>query len=92
MIDETKLRNHLLKCELQYRADHSGGASTLGWLAPYCGSTKEVAAFLRSLGFRIARIVDEEPWPGERHQWVVTTSGVVVYAGSDGLFAKEVRI
>lgn len=87
-VDEAKLHNHLLKCELQYRADHADGADTLDWLAPYCGSTKQVAAFLRSLGFRIARIVDEEPWPGEKHQWVVTTSGVVVYAGSCGLFAK----
>lgn len=88
-INETKLQNYLLKCELQYRADHTDGADTLDWLAPYCSSTKEIAAFLRSIGFRIARIVDEEPWPGEKCQWVVTTSGVVVYAGTDGLFAKE---
>ena len=91
MVDETNLRNYLLKCELQYRADHTEGADTLDWLAPYCGSTKEIADFLRSIGFRIARIVDEELWPGEKHQWVVTTSGVVVYAKSGGLFAKEVR-
>lgn len=91
MVDETELRNYLLKCEIQYRADHTEGADTLDWLAPYCGSTKDVAAFLRSIGFRIARIVDEEPWPGEKNQLVVTTSGVVVYAESDGLFAKEAR-
>ena len=91
MVDTDKLQNYLLKCELQYRADHTDGADTLDWLAPYCGSTKEIAAFLRSIGFRIASIADEEPWPGEKHQWVVTTSGVVVYAESDGLFAKEAR-
>ena len=94
MTDEDKLRAYLHKCELQYRADHldAGQAEALPWLARNCETTAQAAAFLRSLGFRIARIVDEEPWPGERHQWVVTTSGVVVYAGSDGLFAKEARL
>lgn len=92
MVDETKLTAYLKKCELQYRADHTDGADTLDWLAPYCGSVQEIAGFLRSLGFRIAAIMDEEPWPGEKHQWVVTTSGVVVYAGKNGLFGKEAKV
>lgn len=91
MVDETALQNYLLKCELQYRAEHVDGAETVQWLAPYCGNTKEIANFLRRIGFKIAKIVDEEPWPGEKYQWVITTSGVIVYAGSDGLFGKEAR-
>lgn len=92
MVDESKLDRYLKKCELQYRADHldPGSADTLDWLAPYCGSVSEIAAFLRSLGFRIAEMIDEEPWPGEKHQWVTTTSKVLVYAGTNGMFAKQV--
>ena len=32
--------------------------------------------------------MDEEPWPGEKHQWVETTSGVIVYVGDEGLFGE----
>lgn len=92
MVDETKLFAYLKKCELQYRADHAERSESLDWLAPHCGSVQEIADFLRSIGFRIASIVDEEPWPGEKHQWVVTTSGVVVYAGKSGLFGKEAKV
>lgn len=79
MVNEAKLNSYLKKCELQYRADHldPGCSDTLDWLAPHCGSVSEIAAYLRSLGFRIAEQIDEEPWPGERHQWVVTTSLVI---------------
>lgn len=91
MIDESKLSAFLRKCELQYRADHLDCAETLEWLAPYCGTVQEIASFLRSLGFHISQITDEEPWPGERYQWVITTSGVIVYAGRDGLFTKKLR-
>lgn len=92
MVNEAKLNSYLKKCELQYRADHldPGCSDTLDWLAPHCGSVSEIAAYLRSLGFRIAEQIDEEPWPGERHQWVVTTSKVIVYAGTAGLFSKQV--
>ena len=88
MVDERKLQLYLKKCELEYRAKHSQNAEFLDWLAPYCGTVEEIARFLRDLGFRIKNIVDEEPWPGEKHQWVETTSGILVYVGTDGLFAK----
>lgn len=92
-MDERKLRNYLLKCELQYRADHQDKADCLDWLAPYCGSVEEIQRFLREIGFRIKSVVNEEPWPGEIHQWVITTSGIIVYVNNNyinGLFAKEV--
>lgn len=94
-MDEQKLRNYLLKCELQYRAKHQEEGGCLEWLAPYCGSVKEIERFLREIGFRIKRIVDEEAWPGEVHQWVVTRSGVIVYVnrnGLNGFFAKEQQV
>lgn len=87
-IDEEKLYRYLQKCELQYRAKHTQDAASLEWLAPHCESVQQIAEFLRSIGFRIRNIVDEEPWPGEKHQWVETTSGVIVYVGCDGLFGK----
>lgn len=91
MVDERKLQLYLKKCELEYRAKHSQNAECLDWLAPYCGTVEEIAIFLRDLGFRIKNIVDEEPWPGEKHQWVETTSGILVYVGMDGLFAKRME-
>ena len=91
MVDERKLQLYLKKCELEYRAKHSQNAECLDWLAPYCGTVEEIARFLRDLGFRIKNIVDEEPWPGEKHQWVETTSGILVYVGTDGLFAKRME-
>ena len=91
MVDERKLQLYLKKCELEYRAKHSQNAECLDWLAPYCGTVEEIARFLRDLGFRIKNIVDEEPWPGEKHQWVETTSGILAYVGTDGLFAKRME-
>lgn len=91
MVDERKLQLYLKKCELEYRAKHSQNAECLDWLAPYCGTVEEIARFLRDLGFRIKNIVDEESWPGEKHQWVETTSGILVYVGTDGLFAKRME-
>lgn len=85
-VNEEKLYRYLRKCELQYRAEHTQGAASLEQLAPHCESVQQVAEFLRSIGFRIRNIVDEEPWTGEKHQWIETTSGVIVYAGTDGLF------
>lgn len=90
-MNEQNLRNYLRKCEIQYRADHMKGASTLDWLAPHCNSVKDIQRFLREIGFRIKDVVDEEPWPGELHQWVTTTSGVIVYVGIDGLFGKAAK-
>lgn len=91
MVDERKLQLYLKKCELEYRAKHSQNAECLDWLAPYCRTVEEIARFLRDLGFRIKNIVDEEPWPGEKHQWVETTSGIIVYVWTDGLFAKAIE-
>ena len=91
-MDERKLKNYLLKCELQYRADHQKGGGCLDWLVPYCGSVKEIQSFLREIGFQVKKVVDEEPWPGELHQWVITKSGIIVYVNQNslnGFFAKE---
>ncbi|MCI8809111.1 MAG: hypothetical protein HFF84_03110 [Oscillibacter sp.] len=93
-MNEQDLKNCLMKCEIQYRADHTEGCSCLDWLAPYCGSVKEIQRFLRGIGFRIKEVMDEEPWPEEVHQWVITTSGVIVYVNTDsseGLFAKAAK-
>lgn len=79
---EIALQKHLWKCELEYRAKMLTCASTVEWLAPFCNSTADIASFLRDIGFKIAKIVDEEPWPGLKHQWVVTTSGIIVYVNS----------
>lgn len=91
---EHSLDCYLKKCELQYRADHMAGAGTLDWLAPHCGTVKEITAFLREIGFRIKEVVDEETDLGS-YKWVVTTSGVIVYVNTDncdhGLFAKECK-
>lgn len=93
-MDEQKLHYHLLKCELQYRADHMHGADQLDWLAPYCNSLSSIAGFLRTIGFRIREIVDDEDCSGVKLQWVITTSGVIVYLNTEsckGLFAKAAR-
>lgn len=91
-IDHEALRRYLRKCEIEYIAEHSDGGETIEWLAPYCGTVEQIAHFLRGLGFHIKTMVDEEPFPGERHQWVETTSGVLVYAnqgGVNGLVSKS---
>lgn len=89
-----KLDLYLRKCELQWRADHSDGLESVDWLAPYCNSAEEIAAYLRELGFRVKRIVNEELFGGEQHRWVITTSGVIVYVNNEyckGAFGKEYR-
>lgn len=40
MVDETALQNYLLKCELQYRAEHSDGVERVGWLMDYTRTVK----------------------------------------------------
>lgn len=89
MVDETALQNYLLKCELQYRADHADGAERVGWLMEYTRTAMQAARFLRDIGFRVKEIVDDVDCSGERHCWVVTTSGVVVYADGSGLIGKH---
>lgn len=89
--DYAGLDCYLKKCEIEYIAENSPSGGTLDWLAPFCDSTKEIANFLRYLGFRVKRIVDEETCPGEAHQWVETTSGILVYVNGSlkGFFAKK---
>lgn len=92
---ERDLARHLMKCELEYRAKKQAESSCVDWLVPYCNSINDIVAFLHSLGFRIARIVDDEPVPGEKHQWVETTSGVTVYVNTEltkGLVSKTFRL
>ena len=50
MVDETALQNYLLKCELQYRADHADGVERVGWLMEYTRTAKQTARFLRDIG------------------------------------------
>ncbi len=90
-MNERKLQNYLMKCELQYRADHMDRASTLDWLAPHCESLEEIQRFLKEIGFRIKEVIDEMDCNGEPFRWVTTTSGVIVYVNSKdikGLFVK----
>ena len=89
MVDETALQNYLLKCELQYRADHADGVERIGWLMEYTQTAKQTARFLRDIGFRVKEVVDDVDCAGEYHCWVVTTSGVVVYADGSGLIGKH---
>ena len=91
MVDETALQNYLLKCELQYRADHADGVERVGWLMEYTRTARQTARFPRDIGFRVKEIVDDVDCAGERHCRVVTTSGVTVYADGSGLMGKEVR-
>lgn len=80
------LQRHLMKCELEYRAKMLPKGSCVGWLAEHCETTQQIAEFLREIGFKIARIIDEETClPGEYHRWVVTTNGIVVYANNQYL-------
>lgn len=76
---EESLRKHLWKCELEYRAENLPNGSCVDWLWHMCGSTEEIATFLRELGFKIREIVDEVDCAGDPHQWVETTSGVIVW-------------
>ncbi len=43
------LQRHLMRCELQYRAENAPKGSEVDWLAPHCGTVQEIARFLRSL-------------------------------------------
>lgn len=91
MVDETALQNYLLKCELQYRAEHADGVDCLKWMGKFCDTCENTAQFLRDIGFRVKKTVDDVDCAGDRHAWVVTTSGVVVYADGSGMIGKEAR-
>lgn len=91
MVDETALKNYLLKCELQYRAEHTDRVERVGWLMEYTRTGKKTARFLRDIGFRVKEVVDDVDCAGEHHCWVVTTSGVVVYADGSGLIGREAK-
>lgn len=40
------LQRHLMRCELQYRAENAPKGSEVDWLAPHCGTVQEIARFL----------------------------------------------
>ncbi len=73
------LEEYLRKAELEYRAKNKPEGSCCEWLACFCESTESICLFLRSLGFRIKETVSLDG--GE---WVVTTSGVIVYVNFPG--------
>lgn len=79
------LQRYLWRCELQYRAEHKPGGECVGWLAPMCDSVERIAAFLRELGFRVHRTVDEVDCVGQRMAWVETTSGLIVFVNRENL-------
>lgn len=79
------LQRHLMRCELQYRAENAPKGSVVEWLEPHCDSVQEIARFLRDLGFRIKRIVNYTGCTGIKYHWVITTSGVKV-CENDELF------
>lgn len=93
---EVELQNHLRKCELLFAVKNAPfGTIEIKWLEPYCNSVQSIADFLRSLGFRIQNIVDEETCWGEKHQWVETTSGIIVYVNDEsthGLIAPATLV
>ena len=92
---EKGLQKHLWKCELEYRAEYLPGGSNVDWLAPFCESTQQIAEFLRELGFKIREIVNEMDCAGDPHQWVETTSGVLVCVNQNcarGLVIQSGRV
>ena len=80
------LQRHLMKCELEYRAKMIPGASCVDWLGAYCNSVEDISRYLRAIGFKIRRIVDEKDAAGDAHRWVETTNGVIVYVNTGCLF------
>ena len=85
------LQAHLWKCEIEFTADRCPHGHCIDWLSEMCTSTESIAQFLRGIGFKIKEV--PIIWPGEFHRWVVTTSGIVVYANDKdlkGFVAKRV--
>ena len=83
---EIEVQKHLRREELKYRAQKKPKGSYCGWLARSCGSVDDIVAMLRWLGFRIKEVVE-----CDGAKWVETTSGVIVYAGTEGLVAGRVK-
>lgn len=77
---ECAVQVYLQKAELEYRAKNAPGTTMVEWLADYCDSLEDIVHRLRSIGFRIKNVVDEEDC-----QWVETTSGVIVYKNKGSL-------
>ena len=85
------LEKYLLKCELLWRRDHAPKGECLNWLAPHCDTLQDIAAYLREIGFRIKKIMDETTSWGDEMKWVETTNGIIVYKNSEitqGLYAR----
>lgn len=88
------LQKHLNKCELEFRKKNLPNGSNVEWLIPHCDNVQEIAKFLRYLGFKIQKIVDEEDCAGEKHQWVETTDGIIIYVNdkfSQGFMAPAYK-
>lgn len=86
------LQRHLWRSELQYRMEKAPHGSNVDWLIPHCDNVRSIAEFLRELGFRIKETIDETDAEGTRFCWVITTSGLIVYANtahSRGLVAMS---
>lgn len=83
---EIAVQKHLYREELKYRAKEKPKGSYCNWLARSCGSVDDIVAMLRWLGFRIKEVVE-----CDGAEWVETTSGVIVYAGTEGLVARAAR-
>lgn len=75
---ELALEKHLWREELLFRAKHKPGGSNVGWLIPSCESRDDIVSMLRWLGFRIKETVE-----CDGAEWVVTTSGVIVFVNSE---------
>ena len=86
------LEAYLRKQEIQWISNNVHGGACIEWLALHCGTVKDISEYIRELGFRVKRIVDDADCDGNRMQYVVTTSGVIVYADGSGFVAREVRI
>ena len=80
---EVNLDKHLRKCELEYRAANLPRGCCVDWLEPICGSTQEIAEYLRYLGFKIREIVDEVDCSSTEHRRVETTSGIIVWVNNE---------
>ena len=84
-VDCDALHRHLQECEIEYIAEHSEGGETIDWLAPYCGTVEQIAAFLWSIGFQIKGYMDGGLYPIEYAGWVETTSSILVYVNQHGV-------
>lgn len=97
--EETKvfqedLEKHLRKCELEYRAATLPKGCCVDWLEPFCGSTREIAEYLRYLGFKIREIVDEIDCSATEHRHVETTSGIIIWVNGEytrGFMCRSAR-